>query len=130
MKPQRPWLGLKDTRSVVSFDNIFYSCQHLSLEDKKSLLLKAKKVCKHWWFDELRPDSIRRTPVDISFSEALEYLNQDHLFTVIYRKRPDENVGEIGFSTLNPGNFLWIILSASDFEDFVVDNNLLPKDRP
>lgn len=107
----------------------FYSSPE-NLNKKIKLLKEAKKRCTHWWFDEVKEGSFRRTPVKISFEKALELLTDKCLFTVIERQKESigyENYGEIGFCTKN-SKYMWVIVSLEDFNSLVKEFDLEYRD--
>lgn len=91
----------------------FYEVRHLSLEQKRTIMRRAKEHCREWWADILDcSKSFHRQRIDADFEDVLAMLNDKCHFTIIYRDNPWEVRLEIAFSTLSlgPDYFLWIIL--------------------
>jgi hypothetical protein len=70
--------------AMIYHQNIFYDCDHLSIEQKKELLIDAKDKCYEWWVDE-KP-SIQRIKIEMPFDEILTKLDDTCHFVFIHRK--------------------------------------------
>lgn len=103
--------------------DIFYTTDHLSIEDKKNLLGDTKALCYHWHVDILDcSKSWSRERINMSFDDALSKLKANSHFVVIHRRGFIEHKGkerdlfnmsewclEIGFTTMEtPSYYLWI----------------------
>lgn len=101
----------------------FYNTSHLTLDERRSLLLKAKAKCLRWWTDKLDCSvSFARQSIEMSFDEIMgKFSNRCH-FSVIHRRSDRENHLEVAFSTLDafgPTYFLWIEVDPSLIPEFV-----------
>jgi len=101
--------------------NTFFDTDHLSIEEKDTLLRDSKDRCYEWWVDTLDCSiSFSRQKTQMEFEDILKKLTNDCLFTIIHRKFIERHL-EIGFCTLSgaPDYFLWIKCHESDIQYFV-----------
>lgn len=105
---------------------IAYDTTQMDLETKRQILERAKEMSFKWWTDELDcTKSFRRQPVDLSWQEIVEKLDQSAHFTIIHRVGV-ERLLEVGFSTLkgSPSYFLWIQIDEDLLDAFVEEFDL------
>lgn len=94
--------------------NIHYDVKELSLDRKIQLLHEAYQKCYNWWIDKLDcSESFHRQKIDMSFEDAIQKLDNNCLFSIIYRNidhGTEKPHLEIGFRTFKefPEYFLWI----------------------
>ncbi len=109
--------------------DIFYKNDHLSLKEKKNVLIAAKKKSTKWWVDILDcRKSWRRQKIKMSFDDVLLKLKNNSHFVIIHRTgihRIEGEYLEIGFCTFGEEEyFLWIICSKDEIPYFVEKYNL------
>ena len=107
--------------------HIFYEKNDMTMEDKVSIINRAKELSYEWWVDKLDcSESWMRQKIDMSFEEVMEMFMPNCHFTVIHRRGIGDWHGEIGFSTMGVGveHFLWIYVSEGDLQKIVKEFKL------
>ena len=118
--------------------DIFYDTTHLSIEEKKNLLLDAKAKSFRWWIDKQNERSNRERIKYARFNTMLKRLNKKSHFVFIERgghvggkKSIDKALGrfiiETGFCTMSEYQgdyFLFIDLDKKHLNFFVEKYNL------
>jgi len=113
--------------------DIFYKTEHLSIEDKKNLLLDAKEKSYCWWIDKHNERSIRERIKHARFKSVLKHLNDKSHFVFIMRggftdanKKWNKSLGrfiiETGFCTMGYSDgdyFLFVDLDTKHLDYFV-----------
>ena len=113
--------------------DIFYNTSHLSIEEKKNLLLDAKAKSFRWWIDKHDERSIRQRIKYARFKTMLKRLNKKSHFVFIERggftdseKSTDKSLGrfiiETGFCTMGEFEgdyFLFIDLDKKYLNFFI-----------
>ena len=72
--------------SDLYFQDIFYKIDHLSVDQKKQLLIDAKNVSYNVRIDRHDSHGVRKQQNDITFDEIIELLDQKSHFVFIHRK--------------------------------------------
>lgn len=112
--------------------DIFYNTTHLSIEEKKNLLLDAKAKSFRWWIDKHDEKKIRRRIKHGRFKTILDKMNNKSHFVFIDRggffdrkKSIDKSLGsfiiQTGFCTMTEQNgdyFLFIYLDKKHLNFF------------
>ena len=113
--------------------DIFYDTTHLSIEEKKNLLLDAKAKSFRWWIDKHNEYSIRKRVHRARFNKMLERLNNKSHFVFIERggfinenNKHNKSLGrfiiETGFCTMTEPDgdyFLFIDLHKKHLKYFI-----------
>lgn len=101
--------------------DVFYKTCHLTLKQKRELLIKAKKICFDWWVD-IQKDWTREK-IEMTFEDVLLKLTEDCHFVFIHRKGYASwkfNRLETGFSTLKGKTyFLWVNVNEKKIPSFI-----------
>jgi hypothetical protein len=120
--------------------DIFYDTTHLSIEEKKNLLLDAKTKSFRWWIDKHNERSIRRRIKHARFKTMLKRLDEKSHFVFIHRggyANEQNNITmpkslgrfriETGFCTMGEQDgdyFLFIDLDLKHLDYFIEKYNL------
>jgi len=113
--------------------DIFYNTTHLTIEEKKNLLLDAKSKSFRWWIDKHDERSIKQKIKHARFKTMLKRLNKKSHFVFIERggftdskKSTDKSLGrfiiETGFCTMAEESgdyFLFINLYLKHLDYFI-----------
>lgn len=99
-----------------------YNTYHLSLDERISLLRRAKDLCYHWSVDELDCyNSVHRQPIQMPFEEVMTKYDGSPV-SVIHRNIPPDDYLEIGFrSGGDPEYFLWMFLDPCHFPAIIAN---------
>ena len=100
-------------------NDTFYETRHLSLMEKRKLLILAHDLCYDWHWDELQGGLVRKR-VERSFEDILEGFGDDDMMVFILRREgdpPQEHI-ETGFTHLSRDGFLFININSQALEIF------------
>ena len=118
---------------MSSFErDIFYETDHLSLQEKREILVLAHELCYQWKWDQL-VGFHRETVEGKMFKDCLEgFREQDH-FVFIHRKggvslhsHPTEWCIETGYTHHNRNGYLFIFVEDTALKLFEDTFNLTP----
>jgi hypothetical protein len=108
----------------------FFNVNHLSEDQRREILLRAKDKCYKWWVDVLDcKKNWCRQQIDMSFEEIMAKFKRGCHFTMIQRQWYSPVAAhegsfkstylEIGFSTFGqPDYYLWMELDSKYIEEF------------
>ena len=103
--------------------HVKYDTSHLSLSEKRVLIMLARIRGADWWVDVLDcSKSFARQRIDMPFDEIFPMLNEKCYFTIIHREQScgfESPCLEIAFSTFTePDYFLWMRLGVEHLAEF------------
>jgi hypothetical protein len=112
--------------------DVFYETKHLSIEDKKALLLDAKKMSYDWHIDKLdcSVSWARRVQKYARFNTILKKLDNSCHFVFIHRKGYKSSKGkkmfgeyciDTGFSTMRGIDWYLFIYMDEKHIDFFIE---------
>jgi len=113
-------------QAMENLPDVIYETDHLSLQEKREMLILAHQLCHDWSLGEVDDSGILHLSIRTPFEDCLKGFGEDDFFVFVLRSQHNEI--EMGYSHRDESGELSIYVDKAALNIFTDTFNLAPMD--